>query len=158
MNNTLLPPTPQFRGCSIAPASRLPAAARRDAINVKQFKLMVVDDEPTNVKLVRRLLELQGYERFITTTDSREALGLIESEQPDCVLLDLMMPHLSGVDVLRAVRSAPELEHIPVIILTAIADRPTRCQVLAEGATDFLTKPIDPAELGPRVSNFLEVK
>ena len=134
------------------------AAARRNAFNTTQFKLMVVDDEPTNVKLVRRLLELQGYERFITTTDSREALGLIESEQPDCVLLDLMMPHLSGVDVLRAVRSATELEHIPVIILTAIADRPTRCQVLAEGATDFLTKPIDPAELGPRVSNILAVK
>jgi putative two-component system response regulator len=156
MNNTLLPPTPQFRSCSIAPKNYSPA--RRDSLNLKQFKLMVVDDEPTNVKLVRRLLELQGYEHFITTTDSREALDLIESEQPDCVLLDLMMPHLSGVDVLRAVRGAPELEHIPVIILTAIADRPTRCQVLAEGATDFLTKPIDPAELGPRVSNILAVK
>jgi putative two-component system response regulator len=158
MNNTLLPPTPQFRGCSIASPDTSLAAARRSAFNAKQFKLMVVDDEPTNVKLVRRLLELQGYERFITTTDSREALGLIESEQPDCVLMDLMMPYLSGVDVLRAVRSAPELEHIPVIVLTAIADRPTRCQVLAEGATDFLTKPIDPAELGPRVSNILAVK
>src|SRR5687768_16497688 len=71
------------------------------SVPAKIFKLMVVDDEPTNVKIVQRLLELEGYTNFVSTTESREALALIEEENPDCVLLDLMMPYVSGLDILE---------------------------------------------------------
>ena len=129
-----------------------------DAASVKLSKLMVVDDEPTNVKIVRRLLELEGFSQFVTTTDGRKAMTLIRDERPDCVLLDLMMPFVTGLDVLDEMRHDPATAHIPVIILTAVTDHKIRCEALKHGATDFLNKPVDPAELAPRVVNVLKVK
>jgi len=129
-----------------------------DAASVKLSKLMVVDDEPTNVKIVRRLLELEGFSQFVTTTDGRKAMALIRDERPDCVLLDLMMPFVTGLDVLDEMRHDPATAHIPVIILTAVTDHKIRCEALKHGATDFLNKPVDPAELAPRVVNVLSVK
>ena len=125
---------------------------------VKLSKLMVVDDEPTNVKIVRRLLELEGFSQFVTTTDGRKAMTLIRDEKPDCVLLDLMMPFVTGLDVLDEMRHDPTTAHIPAIILTAVTDHKVRCEALQRGATDFLNKPVDPAELAPRVVNVLTVK
>jgi putative two-component system response regulator len=116
-------------------------------------KIMVVDDEPTNVKLVQRFLELDGYERFVTTTDARRALQMARDEQPDCILLDLMMPHVSGLEILDKLRADPDLALIPVIFLTAVTDSAVRRDALQRGATDFLNKPIDPYELAPRVAN-----
>jgi putative two-component system response regulator len=124
----------------------------------KRAKLMVVDDEPTNVKLVQRFLELDGYERFITTTDARRAVRMAREERPDCILLDLMMPHVSGLDILDELRSDPELSLIPVIFLTAVTDSATRRDALERGATDFLNKPVDPYELAPRVANVVAAK
>jgi putative two-component system response regulator len=125
---------------------------------VKAAKLMVVDDEPTNVKIVQRLLELEGYTNFVSTTDSRAALAIMEEERPDCVLLDLMMPFISGLDLLDGMRQDPVLRHMPVIILTAVTDRKVRAQALELGATDFLCKPIDPTEMAPRLANVLAAK
>jgi putative two-component system response regulator len=119
---------------------------------------MVVDDEPTNVKIVRRLLELEGFSQFVTTTDGRKAMTLIRDERPDCVLLDLMMPFVTGLDVLDEMRHDPATAHIPAIILTAVTDHKIRCEALQRGATDFLNKPVDPAELAPRVVNVLTAK
>jgi putative two-component system response regulator len=124
----------------------------------KQAKLMVVDDEPTNVKLVQRFLELEGYERFATTTDSRRAVRMACVEKPDCILLDLMMPHLSGLDILDQLQADRDLARIPVIFLTAVTDGATRRQALQRGAADFLTKPLDPYELAPRVANVIAAK
>jgi putative two-component system response regulator len=134
------------------------AAVGVDAATVKLSKLMVVDDEPTNVKIVRRLLELEGFSQFVTTTDGRKAMTLIRDERPDCVLLDLMMPFVTGLDVLDEMRHDPATAHIPAIILTAVTDHKVRCEALKRGATDFLNKPVDPAELAPRVFNVLTVK
>jgi putative two-component system response regulator len=134
------------------------AAVGVDAATVKLSKLMVVDDEPTNVKIVRRLLELEGFSQFVTTTDGRKAMTLIRDERPDCVLLDLMMPFVTGLDVLDEMRQDPATAHIPAIILTAVTDHKIRCEALKRGATDFLNKPVDPAELAPRVVNVLTVK
>ncbi len=119
---------------------------------------MVVDDEPTNVKLVQRFLELDGYDRFVTTTDSRRALRMIRDERPDCILLDLMMPHVSGLEILDQLRADPEIARIPVIFLTAVTDGAVRRDALERGATDFLNKPIDPYELAPRVANVVAAK
>jgi putative two-component system response regulator len=130
----------------------------RSAKPAKPAKLMVVDDEPTNVKLVQRFLELDGYERFVTTTDSRRAVQMAREERPDCILLDLMMPHVSGLEILDQLRADPELALIPVIFLTAVTDGNTRRDALERGATDFLNKPIDPYELAPRVANVVAAK
>ena len=128
------------------------------AATLPQASIMVVDDEPTNIKVVQRLLQLAGYTNFVTTTDSTLALDMIRKERPDLVLLDLMMPRMSGLDILGAIRSDDNLSFLPVIILTAATDRETKLQSLELGATDFLGKPLDPSELVARVRNVLSVK
>ena len=83
---------------------------------------------------------------------------MVHAEMPDLVLLDVMMPHVSGLDILAELRGSPSTRNIPVLILTASTDRDTRLLALQRGATDFLGKPVDPSELVPRVRNALLVK
>ena len=124
----------------------------------KTAKIMIVDDEPLNVMTFRQHLKMEGYENFVTTSDSREALHLIRHERPDVLLLDVRMPKISGLDVLRVIGMDPVLQHIPVLILTAAADPATRKLALDLGAMDCLQKPIDPNELLPRVRNAIVIK
>ncbi len=124
----------------------------------KTAKIMIVDDEPLNVMTFRQHLKMEGYENFVTTSDSREALHLIRHERPDVLLLDIRMPEISGLDILRVIGLDPVLQHIPVLILTAAADPATRKQALDLGASDFLQKPIEPNELLPRVRNAIVIK
>jgi cyclic di-GMP phosphodiesterase len=152
--NPVCPPFPSLAR-DASPAAT-PDRAMDDRL--KAAKVMIVDDEPTNIKVLRRLLELDGFTSFVTTTDSSAAVGLIIQEQPDVVLLDLMMPYVSGLEILAKVRSEPTISYIPVVILTAVTDRDTRVQAVETGATDFLNKPVDPSELIPRVRNVLSVK
>ncbi|WP_442484427.1 HD domain-containing phosphohydrolase [Aeoliella sp. SH292] len=121
-------------------------------------RIVVIDDEPVNIKVVQRLLQIEGYENFVSTSDAREALALVRGESPDLVLLDLMMPHISGLEILAALRADINTLHTPVIVLTASTDRETRIEALSTGANDFLNKPIDPSELVPRVANLLALK
>lgn len=124
----------------------------------KAAKIMIVDDEPLNVMTFRQHLKMEGYENFVTTSDAREALHLLRSEKPDVLLLDIRMPEISGLDILRVTGLDPVLQHIPVLILTAASDPATRKQALDLGASDFLQKPIDPNELLPRVRNAIVIK
>ena len=103
-----------------------------------------MDDEPINIKVARKHLQTAGYANFVTTSDASTAFALISREQPDVVLLDVMMPQVNGIEILRAIRSAPRLRHIPVLILTASTDAETKLKALDAGATDFLAKPVDP--------------
>jgi putative two-component system response regulator len=144
-------------GAELIPVGDAPAESRRMA-DASESKIMVLDDEPMNIKVVKRLLELEGYSRFVTATDSTTALTLLRNERPDILLLDLMMPHVSGLEILRQVRGDDALSFIPVIILTAVTDRETKLQALELGATDFLGKPLDPSELAVRVRNVLAFK
>lgn len=121
-------------------------------------RIAIVDDEPVNIKIVRKHLQGVGYENFLSTSDAREAVDLIRAERPDVVLLDVMMPEIDGIEILRAVRASSTLRHIPVLILTAATDHTTRLRALEAGATDFLAKPIDVSELIPRLRNALLVK
>jgi CheY-like chemotaxis protein len=90
-------------------------------------KIVIIDDEPINIKVARKHLQGVGYQNFITTTDSSTALELIDPRAPDVVLLDVMMPQVvNGIDILRAVRADPQLMHIPVLILTASTDAQTK--------------------------------
>lgn len=124
----------------------------------KTAKIMIVDDEPLNVMTFRQHLKMEGYEHFVTTSNSREALHLLRSELPDVLLLDIRMPDVSGMDILRVIGLDPVLQHIPVLILTAASDPATRNEALELGASDFLQKPIAPEELLPRVRNAIVIK
>lgn len=120
--------------------------------------IMIVDDESYNVLVVRKFLQHAGYENFVTTTESPQAIDLMRRDLPDIVLLDIMMPDVSGIDILRVMKITPELSTIPVIILTASPDPALKTQALELGATDFLAKPVDPSELVLRVRNVLAAK
>ncbi|MCR9201252.1 MAG: response regulator [Planctomycetaceae bacterium] len=121
-------------------------------------KIMIVDDEPLNVMTFRQHLKGEGYSNFVTTEDATKALPLVRKESPDILLLDIHMPEVSGLDILRVMGLDPALQHIPVLILTASTDPKTRRRALDLGAVDFLSKPIDPNELIPRVRNAIILK
>lgn len=116
---------------------------------------MMVDDEPINMEVLQLHLESEGYDNFISTSDSTSAVELTRSSLPDIVLLDLMMPDVSGFDILRDLRADPELKHTPVIVLTSSDDSETKLQALRFGANDFLSKPVDSSELALRLRNTL---
>jgi len=124
----------------------------------KTATIMMVDDEPTTIEVLEAFLEGEGYENFLTTTDSREALQLLESHRPDVLLLDLIMPNLGGLEVLSLIRNDQALKHTPVIILTSSSEEETKIEALELGATEFLAKPVDASELALRLRNTLNAK
>ncbi len=126
--------------------------------NLSTATIMIVDDEPINIDVVQAFLEDDGYSHFVTEEDPRNALPLLESSRPDLLLLDLMMPEVSGFEVLQQVRNHPQFKHLPVIILTASTDTESKLKALELGATDFLAKPLDQSELALRVRNTLFAK
>jgi putative two-component system response regulator len=121
-------------------------------------KVIVVDDEPVNVKLIKKYLKEFGYSECIGITDSREAVQRILEENPSLVILDIVMPEVNGLEVLRDLRADPNGKFIPILILTASIDRKTKIRALELGATDFLGKPVDVSELAPRVRTALIAK
>lgn len=110
------------------------------------------------MKIVRKHLQIAGYSNFITTTDSKDAIALLQRELPDVVLLDVMMPDVDGIQILQAIRASPTMQLTPVLILTASTDAETKLKALNAGASDFLAKPVDPSDLLPRIRNALIVK
>jgi putative two-component system response regulator len=129
-----------------------------DAV-VKASKILVVDDEEANVQLLERLLRREGYARIASTTDPRQVLPIFQKFQPDLLLLDLMMPHLDGYAIMKQLKPGiPPGGFLPILVITADVSTPTKHRALADGATDFLTKPIDGAEVVLRVHNLLETR
>ena len=120
--------------------------------------IMMVDDEPITMEVVQAFLEDAGYRNFVLIEKSSEAMAALERQRPDLLLLDLIMPQVSGFDILKAVRAHPKLNHLPVIILTSSSDNHDKLLALDLGATDFLAKPVDPSELRLRVRNTLAAK
>ena len=120
--------------------------------------IMMIDDEPTTIDVIEMFLQAEGYEHFVSVTDSREALDTIARELPDVLLLDLMMPNVGGLEVLAALRGDEALSKIPVIILTSSTEPDVKLRALELGATDFLGKPVDRSELALRVRNTLAAK
>ncbi len=115
--------------------------------SVMSFKILVVDDELTLLKTVRAYLEQEGYS-MQTAVDGRSALHTFRDFQPDLVVLDIMLPELDGLEVLRQIRQTSEAY---VIMLTARADETDKIIGLGLGADDYITKPFSPRELVARV-------
>jgi len=120
-------------------------------------KILVVDDTPNNVKLLRDLLTMKGY-AVVTASSGPEGLEQIDKERPDLVLLDVMMPGMNGYDVCRKIRENEATVMLPVVMVTALDPGPERVKGLEAGADDFLTKPINQPELLARVRSLLRIK
>jgi putative two-component system response regulator len=126
--------------------------------NVKQARILIVDDESLNIDVVQGYLELDGYENVQSTEHAIQALPLIGAFRPDLVLLDIHMPDISGLEILKAIRADLKISTIPVVILTASSTSETKLEALECGATDLLAKPVHRAELMARIRNVLAVK
>ncbi len=125
---------------------------------ITRARILMVDDEPILIELVRAFLEDAGYRAFQGVSDPAKALQAVQDWQPDVLLLDLMMPGVSGFDILGAIKADTDRRLLPVIVMTSASDPDTKLRVLELGATDFLAKPVDPSELILRLRNTLIFK
>jgi diguanylate cyclase (GGDEF)-like protein len=122
-------------------------------------RILIIDDEPANVRLLEKVLTGGGFTEVRGTTDAREAIKLAEVFVPDLVMLDLNMPHVSGFEILAHIRSqSASSEFLPVLVLTADTTLATKERALFGGATDFLTKPFERTEVLLRTRNLLEAR
>ena len=123
----------------------------------KPAKILVIDDTPANVKLLGDLLTVKGF-AVATAANGEEGLAKLAAETPDLVLLDVMMPGLSGYDVCRRIRADPATALLPVVLVTSLDPQGERLKGIEAGADDFLSKPINQPELFARVRSLLRVK
>ncbi len=130
----------------------------RKSEHLSDATIMMVDDESINIEIIQIFLEEAGYKYFVSTTDSQKAMALLKEHKPDVLLLDLVMPNLSGLEILAMIQNDDNLSRIPVLVLTASTDSATKLKTLELGASDFLAKPVDSSELVLRLRNILSVK
>jgi two-component system cell cycle response regulator len=120
-------------------------------------RILVVDDHEDNIELLRARLEARGYEVF-GASDGQSALDQVEHISPDLILLDVMMPKMDGMEVVRRLKANKNLPFIPVIMQTALDSTENKVEGLDAGADDYITKPINFAELEARVNSLLRIK
>ena len=116
-----------------------------------------MDDNPTNLEVLRVRLGAQGYE-LVTAVDGEDALAKVREFEPDLVLLDVMMPKLDGISVVKQLKQDNQLRFIPVILVTAKADTRDVVAGLEAGGDDYLTKPVEQSALVARVKSLLRIK
>jgi CheY-like chemotaxis protein len=125
---------------------------------IQNANILIVDDNPVNVKLLQEILEQENYTNVYSTTDPRQVKALDQQWHFDVILLDIRMPHMDGFQVMAELADAIENDYLPILIVTAQSDHDTRLQALDKGARDFITKPYDDSEVLHRVRNILEVR
>ncbi len=122
-----------------------------------KMKVLVIDDEALNVEVLEAMLTDSGYTRVRCVSDPRQALAACDEFEPDLILLDLMMPHCDGFEILTSLRESVD-DSVPVIIFTGDSNEATRRHALRAGATDFLLKPFDRLEMLLRIGNLLQMR
>ncbi len=122
-------------------------------------RILIVDDEKRNVILLESILEREGYTNFTSTTDPRDVLGMFTESEPDLILLDVMMPEMSGFEVMRQLAPLiPAGAFLPILVLTSDDTLETKRKALGAQATDYLTKPFDHPEVMLRIWNLLATR
>ncbi len=124
--------------------------------NCETARIIVIDDEQVITDLVATHLELGGFTNVMTLNDSRQATAAIAEYDPDLVLLDISMPHVDGMELLKQIRSNPELDDVVVLILSA-ARKNVKYRSLRHGARGFVDKPVVPDELLNKIRDVLRV-
>ncbi len=117
-------------------------------------KVLLVDDSPT-VLMVEKMILAKGPFQIVTARDGREAIEKAKSEQPDVVLLDVVMPNLDGLSACAAIRQQPETAHIPIIMVTTRGEETNVETAFRNGCTDYVTKPINGIELLTKLNHVL---
>ena len=143
----------------IEPHPEAPVVTLVRADVARDARILIIDDQPANIDVLKRILRSAGFVLVNSTTDPLIGVELAQSWNPDLVLLDLHMPLLDGFGVLEAIR--PQLSgggYLPVLMLTADSSDETKRRVLAGGVKDFLTKPFDATEVVLRIGNLLETR
>jgi class 3 adenylate cyclase/CheY-like chemotaxis protein len=120
-------------------------------------KILVVDDTPQNIKVLDAILSPRGY-RVVTARSGAEALQKVRDEAPDLVLLDILMPGMSGYEVAQRLRADPATGVLPIVMVTALGAQEEKVKAIEAGADDFLTKPVNQLELLARVKSLLRIK
>jgi DNA-binding response OmpR family regulator len=123
-------------------------------ISDRPARILIVDDERQNRQLLEIMLAPEGFV-LLTAASGEEALAMVAQEQPDLILLDVLMPRMDGYQAVARIKGDLATKNIPVIMLTALDEHDARMLVLSAGAEDFLTKPVDRADLCTRVRNLL---
>ncbi len=126
--------------------------------SLKQAKILIVDDEKANIRFLEIILQQAGFTNVYSTTDPRQAHSFFRNIQPDIVLLDLAMPHMDGFAVMQQFQEEVADKLVPIVVLTADATLMTKHKALSEGASDFLTKPLDETEVLLRIHNLLSTR
>jgi adenylate cyclase len=123
----------------------------------RTWKILVVDDTPQNIKVLDAILSPRGY-RMVTARSGAEALQKVRDDTPDLVLLDILMPGMSGYEVAQHLRDDPATRVLPIVMVTALGAQEEKVKAIEAGADDFLTKPVNQLELLARVKSLLRIK
>ncbi len=113
-------------------------------------RVLIIEDDPSIVEMLRYNLEKAGFEPLVAM-DGEEGVMLVEEEDPDLVVLDWMLPLMSGIEVCRRIRRRPESKDLPIIMLTAKGEETDRVRGLESGADDYVVKPFSPSEMMARI-------
>ncbi len=124
----------------------------------RHARILIVDDEPNNVELLRRVLERDGFKKLDSTNDPRQVAALYVETRPDLILLDLHMPHMDGLAVMDQLNDIVEASYLPILMLTGDLTPEARREALSRGAKDFVNKPFNPDEVLLRIRTLLETR
>lgn len=120
-------------------------------------RVLIVDDEKLNIKILKAMLFSEDYKLFVACSGG-EAIRLVHDIHPDLILLDVMMPGISGFEVCRQLKQDEKTKTIPIVMLTALREKEHRVKAMEVGADDFLSKPVDNTELVIRIKSLLRIK
>jgi CheY-like chemotaxis protein len=123
---------------------------------VKKLKVLVVDDDPQIRRLIRLILESRFTFTVLEAEDGVKALNRIESDMPFLVILDIMMPEMDGIQVLKEIRKRDEWKDLPVIVCSAVSERSKVLELYNSGIADYIIKPINPIVFSNKVTQYLK--